>query len=674
VRRLFLIATAAGTLAVCSTARSAVTPSDLTASAATVALFASHHTVVAMTTSATAPIATASSTPIAMGSATATTVATVTTAATAPTTLATAPTAGVTPSATPLTAGLAPPTATATKTAAAQPTATPTIPPSSTPTSVVSIASTPTVTVSPPLLSPTQTTAVASATSVTTSITTTMATATATTATTATTSAAAIIDTAKQYLGYPYANIGDEPSTGFSCIGLIHYVFARHGLYVPGNLETAYASAPRIDQSNLQPGDIVFFQNTVWRGMSHAALYVGNGRMIAADSLQTGVRWDMLSDPYWQAHYLGATRPLSNPSGTLLYPVPTPAADDPFATPTPDSGPTIVIEAGTRLSPRRTATLYSGPGANYDSIDTVPSGMSLTVVQTQGSWVNVSYAEGNAFGWVRGTDLALPSSSGHVSHVYSAHSAQHGHSSRNTRRHSASTQPVHSHGHGHTAGATRRTARTAGLGRHRPASASHATRHRPASASHVTRHRPASASHVTRHRPASASHVTRHSRSTTTSTRHRASPRRPTHQTSHTSTRHGSSTSHASTRHGSSTSHASTHRGSGASHVRRHIQTRHTGHGSTARPSHHGSTTHAATSKRRHVAQHVARPHSTSGYRLLTVTANVLFVRSAPSMHARILRRVFAGDHLRLLATHDGWDDVALRSGARGWVSAQWVR
>jgi len=641
VRRLFLIATAAGTLAVCSTARSAVTPSDLTASAATVALFASRHTVVAAAMSATTPIATASSTPIAMGSATATTVATVTTAATAPTTLATAPTAGVTPSATPLTAGLAPPTATATKTAAAQPTAAPTIPPSSTPTSVVNIASTPTVTVSFPLLSPTQTTAVASATSVTTSITTTMATATATTTTTTTTSAAAIIDTAKQYLGYPYANIGDEPSTGFSCIGLIHYVFARHGLYVPGNLETAYASAPRVDQSTLQPGDIVFFQNTVWRGISHAALYVGNGRMIAADSLQTGVRWDMLSDPYWQAHYLGATRPLSNPSGTLLHPVPTPAADDPFATPTPDSGPTIVIEAGTRLSPRRTATLYSGPGANYDSIDTAPPGMSLTVVQTQGSWVNVSYADGNAFGWVRGTDLALPSSSGHVSHVYSAHSvhsAQRGHSSRNTRRHSALPQPVHSHGHGHghATGATRRTARTghaartAGLGRHRPAAASHATRH---------------------------------SRSTTTSTRHRASPRRPTHQTSHISMRHGASTRHTSTRHGAS-----------ASHVRRHIQTRHTGHGSTARQSHHASTTHAATSKRRHVVQHVARPHSTSGYRLLTVTANVLFVRSAPSMHARILRRVFAGDHLRLLATHGGWDDVALRSGARGWVSAQWVR
>jgi len=621
VRRLFLIATAAGTLAICSTALRAVTPPDLSASAATVALFAWRHTIVAATTGAIAPITTASPTPIAMASATATTVATVTTAATTPTTLTTTATAGATPSATPLTAGLAPPTAT--KTAAAQPTATPTTPPSSTLTSVAIMTSTPTVTTSPPLLSPTQTTMAASPTPMAPVATTTTATTpttaaitpTTTAATTTTVTAAAIIDTAKQYLGYHYANIGDEPSTGFSCIGLIHYVFARHGLYVPGNLETAYASAPHVDQSNLQPGDIVFFQNTVWSGLSHAALYVGNGRMIAADSFQTGVRWDMLSDPYWQEHYLGATRPLSNPSGTLLYPVPTPAADDPFATPTPDNGPTIVIEAGTRLSPRRTATLYSGPGASYDSIDTVPRGTSLTVVQTQGQWVNVSYADGNSFGWVRGTDLALPP--GHVGHVYSAHSAQHGHSSRNTRRHSAPSQPVHSHGHGNSSAT--HTTRTAGLGRHRTAPASH----------------------VTRHRTAPASHVTRHPRSSTTSTWHRASPHRPT-QAHHTS--------HAST------------------------QRRHAVHVSTTGRSHHGSATHAATSNQRHVTQHAAHPHAGPGYHVLTVTADVLFVRSAPSTHARILRRVFVGDHLRLLATHNGWDYVALRSGARGWVSAHWVR
>src|SRR5690349_13708406 len=36
-------------------------------------------------------------------------------------------------------------------------------------------------------------------------------------------SPAAIVATAQQYLGYPYAYIGDDPSTGFSCIGFVHF-------------------------------------------------------------------------------------------------------------------------------------------------------------------------------------------------------------------------------------------------------------------------------------------------------------------------------------------------------------------------------------------------------------------------------------------------------------------
>ena len=137
---------------------------------------------------------------------------------------------------------------------------------------------------------------------------------------------AQIIATAQRYLGSPYAAIGDDPATGFSCIGFVHFVFAQNGVTVPEDLNKAYAGAPHVDQHDLQPGDLVFFQNTVWQGLSHVALYIGNGQMIAADSYQTGVELDSLSDPYWQAHYLGATRPLADPSGTPAAPTSTPAA------------------------------------------------------------------------------------------------------------------------------------------------------------------------------------------------------------------------------------------------------------------------------------------------------------------------------------------------------------
>ena len=220
-------------------------------------------------------------------------------------------------------------------------------------------------------------------------------------------SAGSVIATARRYLGYPYAYIGDNPSLGFSCVGFTHYVFAQDGVYVPEELGAAYASAPHIDESNLRPGDLVFFQDTVWDGISHVGLYVGDGKMIGADSFQTGVQWDNLADPYWQDHYLGATRPLSNPTGAPLDLSSMRLPSGPALT--PPGGPTLAVKAGTVLSPRGTATiLYSGPGSTYAAIDTVTPNTALTVVQTQGQWVNVSYDGGDQYGWVRGSDLNLP--------------------------------------------------------------------------------------------------------------------------------------------------------------------------------------------------------------------------------------------------------------------------
>src|ERR671934_1737786 len=220
--------------------------------------------------------------------------------------------------------------------------------------------------------------------------------------------AAQIVATAQRYIGSPYASIGDEPATGFSCIGFAHFVFAQNGVYIPEDLNKAYTAAPHVDQADLQPGDLVFFQNTVWQGLSHVALYSGTGQMIAADSYQTGVELDTLSDPYWQAHYLGATRPLANPSGTPGAPSATPAPGLSGPSLAPPSGPRLNVPAGTTLMPVHTATVYSGPGARYTAIDTVTPAISVTVVQAQGQWVNVSYNADSQYGWLRGSDLNLP--------------------------------------------------------------------------------------------------------------------------------------------------------------------------------------------------------------------------------------------------------------------------
>ena len=152
-----------------------------------------------------------------------------------------------------------------------------------------------------------------------------------------------IVQTARQYLGSPYAYIGNTPA-GFSCIGFVNFVFHQNGVYVPFDTDMAWSSAPHVDKSQLLPGDILFFSNTVFAGLSHVAIYIGNGEMIGADSYAVGVTTDQVDDPYWAAHYTGATRPLA-----LVGTSPRPGAvatAPPEATPVPTQAPIVASAPG----------------------------------------------------------------------------------------------------------------------------------------------------------------------------------------------------------------------------------------------------------------------------------------------------------------------------------------
>lgn len=116
-----------------------------------------------------------------------------------------------------------------------------------------------------------------------------------------------IVATAKQYLGVPYKWGGTDPS-GFDCSGFVYYVLRSLGFNVSRTLTAMYTQGTPVAKSSLQPGDVVFFQNTYKAGLSHVGIYVGNGQFIHAPSSGKVVSYTNLYTNYYIEHYYGAVR------------------------------------------------------------------------------------------------------------------------------------------------------------------------------------------------------------------------------------------------------------------------------------------------------------------------------------------------------------------------------
>lgn len=116
-----------------------------------------------------------------------------------------------------------------------------------------------------------------------------------------------VVDTAIQYLGFPYVYGGSTPK-GFDCSGFVKYVYAACGYAVNRTAASIYAGdGVAVDPSALQPGDILCFSNGS-QSVGHVGIYIGNGRFIHAGNPSTGVIISPLDMSYWSAHYIGAKR------------------------------------------------------------------------------------------------------------------------------------------------------------------------------------------------------------------------------------------------------------------------------------------------------------------------------------------------------------------------------
>ena len=98
---------------------------------------------------------------------------------------------------------------------------------------------------------------------------------------------------ALEQVGKPYVWAGAGPNS-FDCSGLVMYAWEAAGVSLPHYTVSQYQDTTRISQSQLQPGDLVFYDTGDGAQPGHVTMYIGNGQIVTADSPGTTVRVEAL--------------------------------------------------------------------------------------------------------------------------------------------------------------------------------------------------------------------------------------------------------------------------------------------------------------------------------------------------------------------------------------------
>ncbi|WP_293915318.1 LysM peptidoglycan-binding domain-containing C40 family peptidase [Deinococcus sp.] len=113
---------------------------------------------------------------------------------------------------------------------------------------------------------------------------------------------------ALRFLGIRYAH-GGTGNWGLDCSGYTMAVYRSMGLSLPRTAAAQSRSGYGVGRGELQAGDLMFF-NTMGRGISHVAIYLGGGQFANANSYYGRTMIDNLSNPYWSSRYVSARRVL----------------------------------------------------------------------------------------------------------------------------------------------------------------------------------------------------------------------------------------------------------------------------------------------------------------------------------------------------------------------------
>jgi cell wall-associated NlpC family hydrolase len=108
-----------------------------------------------------------------------------------------------------------------------------------------------------------------------------------------------------EHLGTPYVWGGSKPG-GFDCSGLAQYLYGQEGVKIPRVSQDQFRAGRSVPSSQMQPGDLVFFQKN--GDVHHVGIYMGGGKFLHAPHTGDVVKISSLSEPHYRREFAGARR------------------------------------------------------------------------------------------------------------------------------------------------------------------------------------------------------------------------------------------------------------------------------------------------------------------------------------------------------------------------------
>jgi hypothetical protein len=107
-----------------------------------------------------------------------------------------------------------------------------------------------------------------------------------------------LVQYAKQFVGNPYVWGGTSLTNGADCSGFTLSIYKKYGVSLPHHAASQAQMGTKIDISELQPGDLVFYAKN--GSVNHVAIYIGNGQVVHASNPKTGIK---ISSLYYRTPY-----------------------------------------------------------------------------------------------------------------------------------------------------------------------------------------------------------------------------------------------------------------------------------------------------------------------------------------------------------------------------------